>query len=312
MSIATYGVARGYFSVDAEQAVMENIRKGDRTWQDVARNLGVSMRTIWRYRQRVLHEHPELEPRPAPLPPLIQAAQWTPPPPADTTAVPGPLPEPRSVARRPTATEDREHDDMPTTKDILERRAGVAELYFRSYTVRRIATALNVNPSTVQRDIKHILAELQLANLGTLQERLTEAVERLKAVIRAAWADHDQAGPNATNRIGALNVITTAQMEIARLTGLLAPDAVNSNAIAEYNGIIMHVLREWGARHGLRPGQAEQEVAQLLTARMSGTSVGTVLGASDLLPEITDEEDEGSDDPGLNVDWGAEELVGTP
>jgi hypothetical protein len=116
---------------------------------------------------------------------------------------------------------------------IARRRDEVAELWTRGYSTAAIGRALGVSIDTARHDVFAIRVELQQEIVPSLQARIERSLAHRRAVQQSAWELFAKSGDTSLNKIGALNTILAAQDKIDEIEGVLAPERVNTAAIAE-------------------------------------------------------------------------------
>jgi hypothetical protein len=307
----TYGRPSGLTS-DRELQIRENFRSGAVPWLELGRQLRVSPRTIFRWRAAILEANPHLQPAAPPQQPtpahILRAREYSALPIArraehavvtqPARPVHPPQPQPESEPQMP---------QMPDIGKAAERRRIVWELHLRRMGHRAIARAVNTSESTVRRDLEVINKELLLSNLGSYEARLNETIEELKAIQYAAWQVHEQVVSTSMNKVSSLNTAMAAQIEIAKFTGLTAPDTVNSAAFAQAASILLEEHYALAKDFGIDVDVLKARYYARVQAHLDGTSVGVMLGAigtpaedevdDDEVDEDDPDESEGDDEP---------------
>lgn len=108
-------------------------------------------------------------------------------------------------------------DDAQVPHLPLEDQA--YQLHCEGYSYRQIAGKLDIDKDTVTRYIRKCKAEYAAEHKAERETWIAQAVERLRAVERAAWGTY-----RVHEDIAALNTIITSEEKIARLRGLYAQD----------------------------------------------------------------------------------------
>jgi hypothetical protein len=117
-------------------------------------------------------------------------------------------------------------DDDPV---ILERIERVGRLRLRGKTIREIATALDVPPTTVGKDVQRLIILRQRALAKPAAQLAAGQLAGILEVRRAAWETYEANHANARNRVEALNTIIKTYEREAKLTGTDAPTLLESD-----------------------------------------------------------------------------------
>lgn len=148
--------------------------------------------------------------------------------------------------RRAATGQSGTGDDLPTSAVAVDAPTSVPvstlvpiedhawQLHLRGYSYRDIARQLKLDKDTVNAYVKRIAKETAPARREKRQEWLRQAVSRLQNVQAHAWDYFDR-----SSDISALNTITNAEKEIARLRGLY--DTATEDAGA--GGVLITISR---------------------------------------------------------------------
>jgi hypothetical protein len=110
----------------------------------------------------------------------------------------------------------------------LARRQQVADLWLRSVPTSQIAAQLKTPEGTIKRDVAAVRADLERANLASLESKRARSVAALRAVQAEAWALFGRLGDTSSNKVGALNTIANAEASIGRLEGTMTGDHITN------------------------------------------------------------------------------------
>jgi hypothetical protein len=165
---------------------------------------------------------------------------------------------------------------MNARAGLLARRQQVAVLWLRALPSHQIARQLDVPQRTIERDVQAVRADLDRANLASLESKRARSVAALHQVQAEAWQLYGRLGDTSSSKVGCLNTIANAESTIGRLEGTLTGDHITQqttvNVLASEDwlrtrGVLLATLARFPEARGavvealraLEPAQDQQD-----------------------------------------------------
>lgn len=202
--------------------------------------------------------------------------------------------------RTPLGHETRMKEEALRKAQIQRRRDLVEEMQIAGHSQSAIARTLNVSRMTVSRDLEALQQERITGNISSLADRLQTSLARRYRTLQYLMGIVGDTKAYNKDRIAAAETFQKVQDTIDTLEGTVAPEKVNSSALAEMYNLFVRIVAQ------ANPEQ-QQLYQELLRQELAGNPIGAaLLGSADAYHydagQAEDDEEEQDEDEVTTVE----------